>query len=180
MSTIPEPRPTAIREVVTIGAFGYDAEGFFRALQDQHVDTFVDIRQRRGVRGAQYAFVNSQRLQAGLAERGIRYVYIKELAPTTAVRDVQRQADAAEKTAKRSRETLSPNFVAAYESEILSRFSAANFLDRLPADAQIIALFCVERDAAACHRSLVARRLQAELNLPVTHIGPPAAPTNDL
>jgi hypothetical protein len=41
----------------------------------------------------------------------------------------------------------------------------------MPADAAS-ALFCVERDPEACHRSIVAERLAAEFGLPVTHIVP--------
>ena len=43
-------------KIVTIGVYGFDETGFFRALQDAEVDTFCDIRDRRGVRGATYAF----------------------------------------------------------------------------------------------------------------------------
>ncbi len=55
-----------MNKIVTIGAIGYSAEAFFRALQQAGVDTFVDVRRRRAVRGADYAFANSQRLQARL------------------------------------------------------------------------------------------------------------------
>ena len=34
------------------------------------------------------------------------------------------------------------------------------------------ALFCVERDPEACHRSLIADRIAAEYGVPVTHLGP--------
>ena len=61
--------------IVTIGAIGYTAESFFQALQNANVDTFIDVRRRRAVRGREYAFANSQRLQARLAELGIRYVH---------------------------------------------------------------------------------------------------------
>ncbi|MDE0480996.1 MAG: DUF488 family protein [Candidatus Poribacteria bacterium] len=66
------------------------------------VDTFCDIRSRRGVRGATYAFANSKRLQARLAELGIRYIHRKDLGPTKAVREKQAAADKATKTAKRN------------------------------------------------------------------------------
>jgi uncharacterized protein (DUF488 family) len=36
----------------------------------------------------------------------------------------------------------------------------------------VAALFCVERDPEACHRSLVAERLRAEHGLPVTDLRP--------
>jgi hypothetical protein len=36
----------------------------------------------------------------------------------------------------------------------------------------VTALLCVERDPEACHRSLVADRLRADLDLPVTDLRP--------
>ncbi|MDX6630098.1 MAG: hypothetical protein QOH00_2344, partial [Gaiellales bacterium] len=41
-------------EVVTIGAYGWNAATFFDALVRQRVGTFCDVRRRRGVRGAEY------------------------------------------------------------------------------------------------------------------------------
>ena len=71
-------------KIVTIGVYGFDEARFFEALRKVKVDTFCDIRNRRGVRGSTYAFANSLRLQARLAELGIRYLYRKDLAPTKA------------------------------------------------------------------------------------------------
>lgn len=159
-------------KLVTIGAFGFSEEGFFQALQEAGVDTFCDVRQRRGVRGAEYAFVNSQRLQARLAEMGIRYLHVKELAPTTAVRTQQHVADKASKTAKRQRSQLSPAFVTAYQAEILNPFNPQTLLDAWPSDAQVVALFCVEREPAACHRSLIAEKLAQVWGVELRHILP--------
>ena len=89
-------------EFVTIGAHGWDAERFFSALLAAGVDTFCDLRARRGVRGREYAFANSQRLQARLAELGIRYIHRLDLAPSAATRSQQHAADEATHTAKRS------------------------------------------------------------------------------
>ena len=72
-------------KIVTIGVYGFDEAGFFRALQEARVDTFCDIRDRRGVRGSTYAFVNSQRLQTRLTNLGICYLHRKDLAPSKAV-----------------------------------------------------------------------------------------------
>ena len=66
-------------KIVTIGVYGFDEAGFFEALRKAEVDTFCDIRSRRGVRGATYAFANSMRLQARLASLGIRYIRCKLL-----------------------------------------------------------------------------------------------------
>ena len=160
-------------EIVTIGVFGFAEEEFFAALQQAQVDTFCDIRQRRGVRGAAYAFCNSNRLQARLAEMGIGYLHRKDLAPTTAVRQIQHEADKANEVAKRQRSKLGEVFISAYETEILAIFEPQSLLDDLQPDARVLALFCVEREPDACHRSLVAAKLQRDLGVGVEHILPP-------
>lgn len=157
-------------QLKTIGVYGLSEEEFFGALQAAEVDTFLDIRQRRGVRGSAYAFANSQRLQARLEELGIRYLHIKELAPTLAIRHLQDEADKASKTPKRQRTALGEVFVAAYRAQILDQFDPQTLLDQLPANAQVIALFCVERQPVACHRSLVAQKLNETLGWPVEHL----------
>jgi uncharacterized protein (DUF488 family) len=159
-------------KIITIGVYGFTEEAFFRALHTARVDTLCDLRQRRNVRGSAYAFANSERLQRQLAALGIRYLHHKDLAPTTAIRQHQEAADKANKIAKRQRTTLSQAFVAAYRQEILAAFRPQSWLEALPSEAQIVALFCVEREPAACHRSLVVERLQQEFGLEVEHIGP--------
>lgn len=159
-------------KIVTIGVYGFDEAGFFLRLQEARVDTFCDIRQRRGVRGATYAFANSQRLQGRLAQLGIAYLYRKDLAPTKSVRSRQVEADRVTKTAKRRRTQLGAAFVEAYENECLSHFQSQSLLDDLEPNAQVVALFCVEREPRACHRALVADKLAKELDLEVEHILP--------
>jgi hypothetical protein len=159
-------------EFVTIGAHGWDAERFFGALVAAGVGTFCDLRARRGVRGREYAFANSQRLQARLAELGIRYLHRLDLAPSATTRSQQHAADAAAHTAKRSRAILSPAFIEAYHRERLDNFDAAAFLSDLGSGARVVALFCVEREPAACHRSLLAERLIHDLGVTVIHLTP--------
>jgi uncharacterized protein (DUF488 family) len=169
---VTEQEQTVNVKVVTTGVYGFSEEEFFQALQEAGVDTFVDIRQRRGLRGSTYAFANSKRLQARLADLGIRYLHRKDLAPTKEVRQRQKEADKASGTAKRQRTGLSQAFVDAYREEILDDFDPQTLLEDLPPDAAVIALFCVEREPEACHRSLVAEKLQNQLNLDVEHITP--------
>ena len=159
-------------KIITIGVYGFDEETFFQALQEARVDTFCDIRQRRGVRGAKYAFANSQRLQRRLADLGIRYVHLKELAPTKAIRERQNEADKVNKVAKRKRTALGQVFISAYQADILADFYPPALLDDLGPEVQVVALFCVEREPAACHRSLVADKLNRELGLEVEHLLP--------
>lgn len=157
---------------ITIGAYGWDAERFFAALTAAGVDTFCDLRARRGVRGRDYAFANSQRLQARLAELGIRYVHRPDLAPGAATRAAQFAADKAEHTAKRQRSVLSQAFVDAYGRQRLDGFDSRAFLTDLGPEARVIALFCVERTPEACHRGLLAERLARDLDINVHHLLP--------
>ena len=159
-------------KIITIGVYGFNENSFFRALCKAEVDTFCDIRSRRGVRGATYAFANSKRLQARLAELGIRYIYRKDLAPTQTVREKQAAADKATKTAKRKRTELGEAFIEAYHTECLDTFDAQSLLDELESDAQVVALFCVETAPEACHRSLVADKLAKTFDLEVKDILP--------
>ena len=93
----------------TIGVYGFDRESFLAALAAAGVDLLLDVRQRRGVRGSEYAWANAQRLETSLAEAGVDYT---------------------------------------------------------------AALLCVERDAQACHRSLIAARLRDEYGFEVENLRP--------
>lgn len=159
-------------KIVTIGVYGFDKDSFFQALLDARVDTFCDIRMRRGMRGSNYAFANSISLQQQLSELGIRYLHIKDLAPNQMTREKQRQEDEKSGIAKRSRESLGQTFIQIYEKECLSNFNPREFIKELGQDAEVISLFCVEREPEACHRSLVAKRLAQDLALQVEHIKP--------
>ena len=161
-----------MNRIVTIGAIGHSAETFFDALRAAGVDTLVDVRRRRAVRGREYTFANSQRLQAGLADAGIRYLHRIDLAPPDDARRRQAEADKAAGVPTRRREELSPLFVEAYEREVLAGFDPQSLLDELPDDAAVIALLCVERLPSACHRSLLAARLAAEWKVDVEHLVP--------
>ncbi len=159
-------------QLKTIGVYGFTEESFFETLQSAEIDTFIDIRQRRGVRGSTYAFANSQRLQARLAQLGINYLHLKELAPTLEIRRKQDEADKAGKTPKRKRTTLGEVFISAYQAQILDPFDPQTLLNQLPSNAKTIVLFCVERQPTACHRSLVAEKLHHNLGWPVENLLP--------
>jgi uncharacterized protein (DUF488 family) len=159
-----------LADVLTIGAYGWDEERFFAALQTAGVEVFCDVRRRRGVRGSEYAFVNSVRLQQRLGELGIAYVHRVDLAPSTEVRRAQYVVDAAAGVGKRARTQLSDAFVQAYDDECLRDFEPEAFLADVGADRRVV-LFCVEGEPTACHRGLVADRLAAA-GAQVTHLTP--------
>lgn len=157
------------RRIATIGVYGASQASFLAALAAAGVSVLLDVRQRRGVRGPQYAWANSRRLQDALAEVGIVYRHLKDLAPTTELRTLQYVADDAAGVGKRSRSELAAAYIAAYEREILDSADLEELFASLPSD-QLCALFCVERDAHACHRSLIAGRLVSDYGYAVTNL----------
>src|SRR5919206_3999150 len=151
----------SMRRVATIGVYGFSGSSFLTALRSADVRLLIDVRQRRGVRGSEYAWANSRRLQAALAEAGVEYRHHPELAPTTELRQLQYREDERRGVGKRSRAELAPEYVERYTREILDRADLAAVIADMP-DGATWALMCVERDAPACHRSLVAERLRRE------------------
>jgi uncharacterized protein (DUF488 family) len=159
-------------EFATIGVYGFDGPGFIRALQEAEVGLVLDVRQRRGVRGSQYAWANAKRLQAALVEAGVDYSHLPELAPTTEMRQLQYREDERKGEGKRSRTVLAPEYARRYTEEILDRVDLEPIVRFV--GGQRTALLCVERDPEACHRSLIAERLERELGIEVTHLRPPS------
>ena len=160
-----------MRTVATIGVYGWTLETFLDALRGAGVALVLDVRQRRGVRGPEYAWANAQRLQAALAASGIAYRHHKELAPTTELRELQYREDDRVGVGKRSRAELAPEYRERYLREILGQVDFSPLVEEMPPDAAS-ALLCVERDPEACHRSLIAERLEAEYGASVVHLRP--------
>jgi uncharacterized protein (DUF488 family) len=161
----------AVARVATIGVYGWTLERWLDALRRADVQKVLDVRQRRGVRGAEYAWANARRLEAALAEAEIGYEHVPEVAPTTELRQLQYAEDARAGEGKRSRSQLAPAFVERYTSEILDRADLDALAGRVPAEGAAV-LLCVERDPEACHRSLVAGRLAHDHRVRVTHLRP--------
>jgi uncharacterized protein (DUF488 family) len=163
---------TKMVEFVTVGVYGWDEERFFAALRDARVDLLVDIRRRRGVRGSEYAFANSARLQERLNQLGIAYLHRIDLSPSDALRQRQGAADKEEHVARRRRTELSTEFTEGYQHEVLAGFDSRGFVAQLPPEAKVAALLCVERDPSACHRGLLAAHLQKDLAAEIRHLTP--------
>jgi uncharacterized protein (DUF488 family) len=151
--------------------YGFTTEEFLAALRAAGVTQLLDVRQRRGVRGAEYAWANAKRLQAALEEAGVEYRHHPELAPTTELRQLQYAEDDRRGVGKRSRSELAPAYRDRYTAEILDRADLSAVVDELPAEGAA-ALFCVERDPEACHRSLVAARLAERHGVRVVDLVP--------
>jgi uncharacterized protein (DUF488 family) len=159
--------------IATIGVYGFDRETFLATLAGCDIDLVLDVRQRRGVRGSEYAWANARRLQEALRDAGIDYSHLKELAPTTELRQAQYRADARRGEGKRSRTILAEEYATGYTAEILDQVDLAPVVSWIGGSKA--ALLCVERDPEACHRSLVAARLQRDWGFRVEDLRPPAA-----
>lgn len=160
-----------MRRIVTIGVYGFTGDAFVERLTRNGVGLLLDLRQRRAVRGPQCSWANSARLQRALAEADIGYRHVKELAPTTELRRLQYREDDRQGVGKRHRIALAPEYIARYSREILDPVDLDALVAGFPGDS-LIALFCVERDPAACHRSIVATRLSAVNGLSITDLRP--------
>lgn len=159
-----------VLRMVTIGVYGFDAASFLQRLRDADVRLLLDVRQRRGVRGPEYAWANSRRLQEALAQVRIAYEHHPELAPTTELRQLQYAEDDRQGVGKRSRRELAVEYTRRYTAEILDRADLKPLVSALPSGGTA-ALLCVERDPQACHRSLIAQRL-TEYHVAIEHLGP--------
>src|SRR4030067_2194212 len=131
---------TKMLKIVTIGVYGFDSEGFFRALMNANVDTFCDIRMRRGMRGAKYSFANGKQLQKRLFAMNIRYYHLKNLAPPEDIRSIQQQNDRNMGVSKQHRTSLGDEFVREYNKRILVSFHSGDLFRILCTEAQLAAL----------------------------------------
>lgn len=155
----------------TIGVYNSTEESFFDKLITNNIDTFCDIRQRRGVRGSKYSYVNSNRLQQKLSALSIKYLYVQSLAPTSEIRELQKEIDAENGQQKRERQELGKVFVIEYKNKVLKNFDFAVFMENLSKiGAERVALFCVEELPESCHRSIVTDKLKTDYNFAITHL----------
>jgi hypothetical protein len=155
----------------TIGVYNSTEIEFFNKLTDNNIDTFCDIRQRRGVRGSKYAFVNSNRLQKKLSELGIYYQHELDLAPTQEIRDLQKKTDAINHELKSERRVLGNTFRLEYQKRVLDKFNFGSFFEKLESrNASGIVLFCVEEFPEACHRSLVSEKLEGDYHFTIKNL----------
>jgi uncharacterized protein (DUF488 family) len=159
-----------VPKIATIGIYGFDRDSFLAALSAAGIDLLLDVRQRRGVRGSEYAWANARRLQEALAQTGIGYSHLKELAPTTELRQLQYREDDRRGEGKRSRTVLAPEYARLYTEQILDSVDLGPIVKWVGNSSA--ALLCVERDPEACHRSLIAARLQSEWGFEAEHLRP--------
>lgn len=154
----------------TIGVYNSSEHVFFDKIIKNGIELFCDIRQRRGVRGAKYAFVNSKRLQGHLLEMGVKYENVLDLAPSTEIRKSQKDADLFNRELKYERTVLGQVFRSEYKKNILDVFNFELFIENLEKNGvNKIVFFCVEEIPQACHRSIVTDKLE-QLGYKIIHL----------
>ena len=156
-----------MKKIFTIGVYGFKEEEFFNTIISAKIDTFCDIRRRRAVRGTLYSFVNSNKLQNKLIDLGIKYYHFLELSPNPELRAKQKEKDKSFKIKKRGREILDIDFINGYNENNLQNFDSLKFIEQFDENMDNILLFCVERNHDACHRSLLANKLNTDLNIEI-------------
>lgn len=135
------------RVLFTIGYEGLDQERLITALRDANVATLVDVRAVANSRKRGFA---KTALATRLSEADLGYRHLRALGTPKAGRMAARAHDAA----------LMRQI---YCEEVVETAAGAAALDELTALAEErpICLFCFERDAAGCHRRILAERLEA-------------------
>ena len=157
--------------MVTIGVYGFDGESFLQRLRHADVRLLLDVRQRRGVRGSEYAWANSRRLQAALAQARIAYEHRLELAPSTELRQLQYAEDDRQGVGKRSRRELATEYTRRYTTEILDCADLTPVVSVLPgAGPPRCSVSSATQEA--CHRSLIAQRLADQHHVSIEHLRP--------
>ena len=144
--------------ICATGVYGKTEHEFFDSLLSENITLFVDIRQRRGMRGKKYSFVNSLYLQENFKKINIKYLYLKDLAPTSEIRQEQKVEDDKNAIRKSLRTELHSSFIEKYNKNILDSFNYDQILQLIKREK--IVFFCVEKDCNACHRSLLLKRLK--------------------
>ncbi|MDP8240250.1 MAG: DUF488 domain-containing protein [Candidatus Hatepunaea meridiana] len=153
--------------IYTIGVYAKTEDDFFNALTDNRIRILVDVRNRRGMRGAKYKFVNSIYLQKKLDELGIAYLHAKAFSPNAELRDIQKAQDKQDKTLKSQRKVMAPAFVEEYKRSVLANQSIEDLMTEIKTitgeEDPRLCLFCVEASAEACHRSIIAEAIGVEV-----------------
>lgn len=130
----------------TIGYERASLAAVIAALKAAEIAIVLDIRELPNSRRAGFS---RRQLEAGLAEAAIGYRHLKPLGTPKAGRLASRRGDKATMRAIFEAKLASP------ESQLALEEAAAI------AGAQRACLLCLEHDWRACHRAIVADRLEA-------------------
>jgi uncharacterized protein (DUF488 family) len=137
-----------MRTVFTVGYQGSSQTRFVEGLGEAGVSLLVDVRDRTASRKPGFS---KAALEQALAAAGIVYEHWRELGTPKPIRDLLRQKGDWE------------SYRRAYLERLDEREELLGTLARR-IQGESACLMCYERDALACHRSLIGQRMK-ELGL---------------
>lgn len=138
----------------TIGYAQRDVDELIAALEHNEVEQVVDVRDTPSSRKPGFS---KTRLAAALAEADIGYRHVKELGVPREHREAFRAGD--------------PSAIAWYRARLHAESRAAVEDIVRAARPDTLALLCLEREAASCHRQYIAVAAhQLDPDLPIRHI----------
>jgi uncharacterized protein (DUF488 family) len=142
-------------QVVTIGYGGRTAEELLDELTELGVRVLVDVRLNPL---SHKPGLSKRRLGEAVEAAGMTYLHLRELGNPKDNRDAYRAGDPGARALLRERLRTAPG------AEAVRRVAAL-------ADEGRVALLCLERDHAGCHRELVAEEiLRVDPSLAVRHV----------
>lgn len=148
-----------MKAIWTIGYERVGQQDFIAALKAAGIETLVDIRD---VANSRRAGFSKKALMAGLSEAGIGYVHMKALGTPKAGREAARKGDVA-----------AMHHI--FEAKLAEPESALALAETAElASRGRVCLMCLEHDWRACHRALVAGRLEG-FGLTPAHLAPEPA-----
>jgi uncharacterized protein (DUF488 family) len=148
--------------VTKLWTIGYEKIGvpdFVAALKAAKIKTLIDVRE---VANSRRAGFSKKSLAASLDAAGIAYIHMKPLGTPKAGREAARKGDTKTTTRVFEAKMVEP------ESQ-LALAEAAEF-----ANKGRICLMCLEHDWRECHRTIVAKHLEADFGIKPTHLLPEA------
>lgn len=143
-------------QLATIGYEGHTLESFLALLAAHGIDMVVDVRALPVSRKPGFA---KKALALALAQNGMGYVHMPALGTPKAGREAAARGERDRFDAIFAAQLALPEAHAALED-------VATLAQRWR-----IALLCLEREPARCHRSRIADALSPRLAAPVLHLG---------
>lgn len=135
-----------MRPLFTIGYEGKTQAEFLDQLEAAGVELLIDVR---AVAASRRPGFSKTALSNGLAERGIAYLHLRPLGTPADGRAAARAGRVGEMRAIYAGQLETPEAALAMEQALAA------------AGEKRGALLCYERDAAGCHRTMLAERMLA-------------------
>ena len=139
----------------TIGYEGRTLAEFLDVLREASVELLIDVR---AVAASRRPGFSKTALSGAVREIGINYAHLRPLGTPKAGRDAARKGRIAEMRAIYEEQLATP------EAQLALQQAQASALERR------VALLCFERDAACCHREIVAERLVEQSGFEVRNL----------